>query len=256
VVEVVVHRHERLGGEHDVVTPPGEGLADDDLGLAGGVDICGVDERDAGVERAISSSRRTIGPLERTWLTTTAGPPRSSPRACAESLRRERRRVGASLTDLARRAGIGKSTLSELESGVGNPSLETLWALAVALDIPVARLLEPARAHVTLIRAGDGPELANASPDYRATLLNSFSPGGRQDLYRISADPGEGRRSDPQRPCIIEHVVLSAGRAVVGLTADPETLEPGDYLSYPGDQPHIFQALTPRTTAVLIQESM
>jgi transcriptional regulator with XRE-family HTH domain len=44
----------------------------------------------------------------------------------AEGLRRERRRVGASLTDLARRAGIGKSTLSELESGAGNPSLETL----------------------------------------------------------------------------------------------------------------------------------
>jgi hypothetical protein len=39
--------------EHDVVTSPGEGLADDDLGLAGGVDVCGVDERDAGVERAV-----------------------------------------------------------------------------------------------------------------------------------------------------------------------------------------------------------
>jgi transcriptional regulator with XRE-family HTH domain len=172
----------------------------------------------------------------------------------AEGLRRERRRAAASLAELARRAGIGKSTLSELESGAGNPSLETLWALAVALDIPVARLLEPPRAHVTLIRAGDGPTLANASADYRATLLNSFSPGGRHDLYRISAEPGEGRRSDPHRPGIIEHVVLSSGRALVGLTADPETLEPGDYLSYPGDQPHIFQALTPLTTAVLVQE--
>ena len=30
-----------------------EGLADDDLGLAGGVDVCGVDERDASVECAV-----------------------------------------------------------------------------------------------------------------------------------------------------------------------------------------------------------
>src|SRR5258708_18735816 len=163
----------------------------------------------------------------------------------AEALRGERRRAGASLADVAGGAGIGKSTLSELESGAGNPSLETLWALGVALDIPVARLLEPPRAHVTLIRAGDGPTLASASADYRATLLNSFSPGGRHDLYRISAEPGEGRRSDPHRPGIIEHVVLSTGRALVGLTADPEPLEPGDYLTYPGDPPHIFPPLPP-----------
>ncbi len=55
----------------------------------------------------------------------------------AASLRRERRRSGLSLTELARRAGIAKSTLSQLESGTGNPSLETLWAICVALDVPL-----------------------------------------------------------------------------------------------------------------------
>ena len=54
----------------------------------------------------------------------------------ADSLRRERRRTGLSLSEVARRAGLSKSTLSQLESGAGNPSLETLWALAVTLDVP------------------------------------------------------------------------------------------------------------------------
>ena len=57
----------------------------------------------------------------------------------AKSLTRERSRTGLSLAEVARRAGIAKSTLSQLESGNGNPSLETLWALCVALDIPFAR---------------------------------------------------------------------------------------------------------------------
>ncbi|MDK6768860.1 helix-turn-helix transcriptional regulator, partial [Klebsiella aerogenes] len=52
----------------------------------------------------------------------------------AKSLTRERSRTGLSLAEVARRAGIAKSTLSQLESGNGNPSLETLWALCVALD--------------------------------------------------------------------------------------------------------------------------
>ena len=50
----------------------------------------------------------------------------------AKSLVRERARTGLSLAEVARRAGIAKSTLSQLESGNGNPSLETLWSLCVA----------------------------------------------------------------------------------------------------------------------------
>ncbi len=42
----------------------------------------------------------------------------------AKSLVRERARTGLSLAEVARRAGIAKSTLSQLESGNGNPSLK------------------------------------------------------------------------------------------------------------------------------------
>ncbi|HEY0003157.1 MAG TPA: helix-turn-helix transcriptional regulator, partial [Actinoplanes sp.] len=53
----------------------------------------------------------------------------------AAALRRERERVGVSIAELARRAGIAKSTLSQLEAGTGNPSVETRWALAVGLGV-------------------------------------------------------------------------------------------------------------------------
>ncbi|WP_348250226.1 helix-turn-helix domain-containing protein, partial [Salmonella enterica] len=61
----------------------------------------------------------------------------------ARTLVRERQRTGLSLAEIARRSGIAKSTLSQLEAGNGNASLETFWSLCVALDIPSARLLEP-----------------------------------------------------------------------------------------------------------------
>lgn len=71
----------------------------------------------------------------------------------AASIRRERERCGLSMAELARRAGIAKSTLSQLESGAGNPSVETLWALGVALNVPFSRLVDPPRPMVKVIRA-------------------------------------------------------------------------------------------------------
>lgn len=172
----------------------------------------------------------------------------------AASLRRERRRAGLSLTEVARRAGIAKSTLSQLEAGTGNPSLETLWAICVALDAPFSRLLDPPRPRVLLIRADEGPTVSAAEADYQATLLAACPPGARRDIYRILAEPGHARASDPHMPGVLEHVVIGAGRALVGAAGEPTELGPGDYICYPGDVPHVFEALEPRTQAVLVSE--
>lgn len=172
----------------------------------------------------------------------------------AASLQRERRRTGLSLAETARRAGIAKSTLSQLESGTGNPSIETLWALSVTLDVPFSRLVDPPRPKVQVIRAGEGPAVASEQADYVATLLASCPPHARRDIYLITHQPGAPRTSDPHMPGVVEHVVLSAGRALVGVAGDPVELHPGDYIAYPGDLPHVFEALTPGTTAVLVSE--
>ncbi|OLF19602.1 helix-turn-helix domain-containing protein [Actinophytocola xanthii] len=172
----------------------------------------------------------------------------------AHSLRRERERVGLSLSELAKRAGIAKSTLSQLESASGNPSVETLWALSVALDVPFSRLVEPARPRVQIIRAGDGPTVASERAHWVATLLASCPPSARRDLYLISAEPGRAKQSEPHMPGVIEHVVVCSGRARVGLTEEPVEVGPGDYVAYPGDVEHVFEALEPGTVAVMVSE--
>src|SRR5947208_16677633 len=59
----------------------------------------------------------------------------------ARNVRRFRLERAMSLGELARRSGLSKQTLSKIEQGEGNPTVETLSLLGAALDIPARRLL-------------------------------------------------------------------------------------------------------------------
>lgn len=172
----------------------------------------------------------------------------------AHALRRERESAGLSVSELARRAGVSKGTVSQLEGGSGNPNVETLWALGDALGVPFSTLVDQPAAQPTLIRASDSSGIRASGAPYSAALLSASPPHARRDLYLIRAEPGQPRNSAPHGRGTTEHVVLLGGRANVGPTGASVTLEPGDYLAYPGDIPHLFEALEAGTSAVLISE--
>ncbi|AIN64501.1 TPA: XRE family transcriptional regulator [Providencia stuartii] len=170
----------------------------------------------------------------------------------AKALVRERQKSGLSLSELSRQAGIAKSTLSQLEAGNGNPSIETLWAICVALDVPFSRLIEDRHEPVTVIRHGDGIQVSAEHANYLAFLLSAAPANSQRDIYTVVAEPGRDRISEPHMRGVSEHIILMSGRAMVGPLDNPTELFPGDYIHYPGDEPHIMRALEPNTMAVMI----
>lgn len=172
----------------------------------------------------------------------------------AAALRRERERAGLSLTELARRAGLAKSTLSQLEAGLGNPSVETLWALGVALGIPFSRLVEPPIPDIRVIRAGEGPRIDSDHSFFTGTLIAAGSAHARRDLYVVELEPGPPRQAQAHIPGSIEHLIVAKGLVRAGPANATVELGPGDYAAFPGDVPHTYEALEPMTWMVMVME--
>ena len=77
----------------------------------------------------------------------------------ARNLRRLRIAHQLSLSELARATGTSKATLSIIESGGANPTIDTLAALADALRVPLAELLEPLPVpELRVVRAAKGSD--------------------------------------------------------------------------------------------------
>lgn len=179
---------------------------------------------------------------------------RSPAEMIAAALLRERRKAGKSLSALAAEAGIAKSTLSQIEAGSGNPSVETLWALATALGVPFSFLFEETSPRLTLIRADEGTPAVSEASHHAAVLLSACAPGQRRDLYRVRMEPGPVRRADPHPEGTMEHAVLVSGRMRIGPAEATEILDPADYFAFRGDRPHVYEALCPGTVLLLAME--
>ena len=172
----------------------------------------------------------------------------------ADNIKGLRGQRGFSLSELASRAGIGKSTLSLLEAGRGNPSIETLWAIAAALGVTMAQMIESSAPPVRVLRAGEGIRVEAEGSKLGVFLLASSNRRSSFELYTLHAEPGSPLFAEPHLDGTVEHLLVQSGRMVAGPKGATVDLRAGDLASFGGDLRHSYEALEPGTRAVLLME--
>jgi transcriptional regulator with XRE-family HTH domain len=178
-------------------------------------------------------------------------PPSSSVRdTLAANLRRERVKRGLSLSELSRLSKIGKATLSQLESGTGNPTIETVFSLSRALEMPISDLLDTQHSDaVTVVRAAETDVLSGEGVDLRP-LRRIESGGVLMEVY--DQQVRAGARQPSLGHAGTEHTVVQAGVLGVEVDGHHVDLGPGDYVAFDASLPHCYTAPEGPVRSVLL----
>jgi transcriptional regulator with XRE-family HTH domain len=174
-------------------------------------------------------------------------------RAVAANVRALRLEAGLTLADLAAAAGLGKSTLAQLESGKANPSVETLWAIAAALQVSFARLVEEERPSLQVVRGREVPAMrSDEALGWAGRLLAASHRRGTFDVYLIDLERGGVRHADAHHTGVVEHLIVAQGRMRVGPRSGPVELDTGDLVTFAADVPHVYEALETAQAVLLM----
>lgn len=166
----------------------------------------------------------------------------SPAQALARNLRRKRLERAMSLSELARRAGVSKATVSGLERGIGNPSVDTVWALAETLRIPFGELFADEKGRLMRLERFADAQIVTQEEGFVGRRLLSRSGRHGLEAYILDLEDGARRDAKPHSPGVVEHVIVFSGRADVGPDDSPATLEVGDCLTFHADRPHHYHA--------------
>lgn len=163
-----------------------------------------------------------------------------------DRLRELRLRARLSIGELAGEAGVSKSTMHGLEQGTGNPTLNTLWALATALGAPLGDLVEPPRRRTTVVRADEGTTMD--TDGVRARLVHR-GEANRLEIYELTiAD----RWSAAHRRDVQEHLFVTSGTVEAGPADAPVRLDARDFLAFDGSTAHVYRAVRAPARALVV----
>jgi len=134
------------------------------------------------------------------------------------------------LSHLAREAGVGKGTLSEIESGKRNPTVETLYSLCAPLNVPLTALV------------GDAPGAVSESSGGMRTTLLSVRRNAKQtvEVFIIEIPEGVEHTSPGHGPGVTEHLVVTEGSLQVGPLGGTVTVEAGNSFTWTSDGRHHY----------------
>jgi XRE family transcriptional regulator, regulator of sulfur utilization len=143
--------------------------------------------------------------------------------------------------DIANKSGIPRSTITNFESGGGNPSLTNLVKLAQALEVQVEELISPPLKESTLIKADESTVRIKTDCSLY-NLLPHFVKGLQIERFEIPAN--KGFTGVPHKKGTKEYFICLQGRAKVFVMGVSYELSKNDILYFNGDVKHSYRSIS------------
>ena len=181
-------------------------------------------------------------------MTDPAPPARRRP-LVGSQVRRRRRDRGLTLTQVSESTGLNVGYLSQVENDKASPSLETLSALADALDVPIAWFLLDQSVAPRVIRASERPK--RRMPRSQGAM-SQVDGGIARDVAIFEGVMPPGSRTGFHAHPGDEHHLILEGR--MRITQGEVVVEagPGDYVLLDGTLPHDAEALGDQPARLII----
>ena len=164
-------------------------------------------------------------------------------------IRRRRRDRGLTLASVAEATGLNLGYLSQVENDKASPSLETLAALADALDVPIAWFLLEQSVAPRVVRASERPmrELPGTGAE-----LSRVDGGLARDIAIFEGTMPVGARTGFHAHPGDEHHIILAGTVRIRQGDTVVDAGPGDYVLLDGTLPHDAEVLGRRPARLII----
>jgi transcriptional regulator with XRE-family HTH domain len=158
------------------------------------------------------------------------------------NLRRLRTERGLSLEKLSSQSGVSRAMLGQVELSQSAPTINVLWKIAKALDVPFSALISGLQhTGVKVLRASSAKRLMSHDGSFLSRALFPFDEPRRTEFYELKLMPKGLEKADPHASGTTENLVVAKGTVEIEVGGDKHLLETGDAIVFEADVPHAYR---------------
>jgi transcriptional regulator with XRE-family HTH domain len=159
------------------------------------------------------------------------------------NLRRLRGERSLSLEALARLSGVSRAMLGQIELGQSAPTINVLWKIARALDLPFSALIGAPRTTTgtRVLLAHKTKRLTSHDGSFSSRALFPQGEPRRVEFYELELQEGGVEHADAHAPGTRENLVVTSGAVEIVLGDDAHRLGPGDAILFEADVDHVYR---------------
>jgi len=163
-----------------------------------------------------------------------------------KNLRRLRGQRGLSLERLAKASGVSRAMLGQIELGQSAPTINVLWKIARALDLPFSALITmTGGAGTRLMRAREAKRLTSHDGGFVSRALFPFDAPRRVEFYELQLKGHSEERAEPHPPGTLENLIVTRGALEMEVGTERHLLTAGDAILFEADKPHVYRNVGP-----------
>jgi transcriptional regulator with XRE-family HTH domain len=153
-----------------------------------------------------------------------------------------RTRRGLSLERLAQSSGVSRSMLGQIELGQSAPTINVLWKIAHALEVPFSALLaEQARGGTQVLTAANTKKLSSMDGTFVSRALFPYDGPRRVEFYELRLRPEGVEEAGGHAPGTIENLVVNQGKVEIQIGEERHPLAQDDSILFEADVPHVYR---------------
>jgi transcriptional regulator with XRE-family HTH domain len=159
------------------------------------------------------------------------------------NLRRLRTERSLSLEALARLSGVSRAMLGQIELGQSAPTINVLWKIARALELPFAALMNQPQQSTgpRVLKANRTKRLTSHDGGFSSRALFPFDEPRRVEHYELILKEGCAEEAEAHAAGTRENLAVSAGTVDVVVDGITFRLDTGDAITFDADVPHAYR---------------
>ncbi|WP_338543653.1 helix-turn-helix domain-containing protein [Paenibacillus tundrae] len=168
-----------------------------------------------------------------------------------KSIREERK---LSLDKVAELTGISKTMLGQIERGVSNPTIATVWKIANGLKTSFTSLIHEQASDTLLVKRSDVQPWIEDNGKIRIYPHFPFEDGRHFEMYMMEMDLEADLQAEPHIEGSEEFITVFEGEVVIRIEEEEYMVRAGESIRFRANRPHAYQhsgAVTTKMSMVI-----